>query len=148
MAGEPTTRAERVDRDEITNPAEQPYRSHGKVFLTVVGGSAPGDYVCSGTAIASNNRSVVWSAGHCVFDTEGGGYATNWIFAPGYKNGATPFGKWVATKLSSTKEWRDNGNLSYDLGAAIVENNSSNAEPDRGRRRPRDRLQPAPRSDL
>ena len=118
---EPTAQAEHVDRDEITDPAAEPFRSHGKVFLTITGGSAPGNYVCSGTAVASNNRSVVWSAGHCVFDTAGGGYASNWMFAPAYKNGATPFGEWVAKKLAAPKQWRDAGNLSYDLGAAEVE---------------------------
>ncbi len=98
---------------------------HGKVFLTVKGGSAPGDYVCSGTAISSNNGSVVWSAGHCVFDTDGGGYATNWMFVPAYKNGAAPFGEWPAVKLASPEDWRQDANSSYDFSAAKVATNGA-----------------------
>ncbi len=112
-----------LDRDEIGDPAAEPFRSHGKVFLTISGGSNPGDFVCSGTAIASNNKSVVWSAGHCVFDTGGGGFATNWMFAPGYHSGSTPFGEWPAEQLATTEQWRKSGNLSYDLGAATVSAN-------------------------
>ena len=113
-----------VDRSEVEDPSQEPFRSHGKVFLTITGGDAPGDYVCSGTAISSHNRSVVWSAGHCVFDDLGGGYATNFTFVPAYYDGAAPFGEWPATKLAAPREWQQDGNLSYDLGAAIVARNS------------------------
>ncbi len=79
-----------VDRSQVADPSQPPFRSHGKVFLTVSGGTAPGDYICSGTALSSNNRSVVWTAGHCVFDDLGGGYATNFTFVPAYLDGAAP----------------------------------------------------------
>jgi V8-like Glu-specific endopeptidase len=112
-----------VDRSQVADPSQPPFRSHGKVFLTVSGGIAAGDYVCSGTALSSNNRSVVWTAGHCVFDDLGGGYATNFTFVPAYLDGAAPYGEWPATKLAAPKEWQQNGNLSYDLGAAVVAKN-------------------------
>ena len=69
---------------EVTTPYTQaPTSTHGKVFFTL-GGS---DYVCSGTALLSGNKSVVWTAGHCV--NEGpGDFATNWEFVPAYKDGA------------------------------------------------------------
>jgi hypothetical protein len=59
---------------EITTPYTQaPTSTHGKVFFTLAGG----DYVCSGTALLSGNKSTVWTAGHCV--NEGpGAFATNW----------------------------------------------------------------------
>ena len=109
-----------VDRSEVADPSEPPFRSHGKVFLTVSGGSSPGNYVCSGTALSSNNRSVVWTAGHCVFDDLGGGYASNLIFVPGYRDGNAPYGEWTARELATTEEWRREANLSFDLGAAVV----------------------------
>lgn len=111
-------------RDEIGDPSEEPFRAHGKVFFTVSGGSDPGNYLCSGTAIASSNRSVVWTAGHCVFDHEfGGGFATNWLFVPAYRDGAAPFGKWAARKLAAPERWRQDGSLKHDLGAAVVGEN-------------------------
>jgi hypothetical protein len=48
---------------EVTTPyTQQPTSTHGKVFFTLGGV----DYVCSGTALLSGNKSVVWTAGHCV----------------------------------------------------------------------------------
>ena len=69
-----------------------PNRTDGKVFFTL-GPPDAGDYACSGTAVRSPSRSLVWTAGHCVYDAGvlGAGYATNWEFVPGYQaKGASP----------------------------------------------------------
>ena len=102
--------------EEITTPYTQaPTSTHGKVFFTLGGG----DYVCSGTALLSGNKSVVWTAGHCV--NEGpGAFASNWQFVPAYKDGAAPLGAYVAENLFTTSAWGNSGDFSYDLGAAVV----------------------------
>ena len=102
--------------EEITTPYTQaPTSTHGKVFFTLGGG----DYVCSGTALLSGNKCVVWTAGHCV--NEGpGAFATNWQFVPAYKDGAAPLGAYVAENLFTTSAWANSGDFSYDLGAAVV----------------------------
>src|SRR5215212_31044 len=51
----------------------QPTSTNGKVFFTEAGVN----YVCSGTALLSGNKSVVWTAGHCVNDGAGR-FVTNW----------------------------------------------------------------------
>lgn len=112
-------------RTEVTDPAAENVRMHGKVFFSVTGGTLPGDYVCSGTAVSSNNGSIVWTAGHCVYDTFGGGYATNWLFVPAYSADSTPFGEWPAEELSSPSEWRSDADSSYDFSAARVAKNGS-----------------------
>lgn len=87
----------------------------GKVFFTL-GGE---DYVCSGNSVASTNGSTVSTAGHCV--NEGGGaWVTNWVFAPGYDNGETPYGLWAATDIVSTEQWVSSGDISYDVAFAVV----------------------------
>ena len=90
--------------------------ANGKVFLTIEGVN----YVCSGTSVAATaGVNLVWTAGHCL--NEGpGDYATNFMFAPGYLDGATPYGKWSFTALLTTPRWRTNGDFDYDLGAARV----------------------------
>ena len=95
--------------------------AHGKVFFSD-GGT---NYVCSGTALTSGNESVVWTAGHCVNEGPGAFY-TNWAFVPAYKDGARPYGTWTARTLLTTSGWRNSGDFSYDLGAAVV-NTSSGA---------------------
>jgi V8-like Glu-specific endopeptidase len=111
---------------EVLNPSQTGVRAHGKVFFTIPKGSDAGNFVCSGTAINSRNRSVVLTAGHCVFDSQtGGGKATNWMFVPAYQAGVEPFGEWTAKRLATTKQWRTLSDLRFDLGAAVVRRNAA-----------------------
>lgn len=113
-------------RTEVTDPSAESVRMHGKVFFSVAGGSQPGDYVCSGTALNSNNGSVVWTAGHCVFDADfGGGYSTNFLFVPAYSAGSAPFGEWPAEQLLSPAKWRNGPDSSYDYSAVKVAENGA-----------------------
>lgn len=90
-------------------------KTTGKVFFTL-GGT---DYVCSGSAIQSDNKNTVSTAGHCV--NEGPGeYATNFAFVPGYDDGAAPYGKWSASSLTTSEQWRTQGDFNYDIGFAVV----------------------------
>jgi hypothetical protein len=106
-------------------------KTNGKVFLTLGGVN----YVCSATAVNAPSDSLVWTAGHCVYEPGalGGGFATNWEFVPAYKNGDKPFGEWPATDLNAATQWKNSsgvcipgiglgvcGDVSYDLGAASV----------------------------
>jgi hypothetical protein len=101
--------------------ASFPTRAHGRIFFTIRGGSDPGDFVCSGTVADSPTHTLVWTAGHCVNDAEfDGGFATNWSFVPGYRNGERPFGTWAASDLYTTRGWRDNTNIRVDVGAAAI----------------------------
>lgn len=86
----------------------------GKVFFTVGGD----DYVCSANAVASDNDSTVSTAGHCV--NEGGTWATNWVFAPGYEQGQTPHGLWSATDLYAPQQWVSQEDMNYDFAFATV----------------------------
>ena len=105
-------------------------KTHGKVFMTFSGV----DYVCSGTSVNAPSDSLVWTAGHCVYEPGAlGGKATNFEFVPAYKNGEAPFGEWPAEQLNATSQWKNGGliclpgisfggcgDVSYDLGAASV----------------------------
>jgi V8-like Glu-specific endopeptidase len=93
-----------------------PYRTFGKVFFVENGRRS----VCSGTVINSENKSVVWTAGHCVHNGRGGTYHRNWMFVPAYKNGSYPLGRWTARNLRTTSGWAGHSDFNYDLGAAVV----------------------------
>jgi V8-like Glu-specific endopeptidase len=101
---------------------EYPASTHGKVFFTLNGSN----FVCSGTALNSTNRSVVWTAGHCL--NEGpGAFATNFAFVPAYRDGARPFGTWTARTLMTTSAWGNQGDFSYDVGAAVMNTTGGSA---------------------
>jgi hypothetical protein len=87
----------------------------GKVFMTLQGV----DYVCSGSVVPAQNKSVVTTAGHCV--NEGpGDFVTNFEFVPGYHNGQAPYGEWSATEVATTSQWAQQGDFNYDVGFAVV----------------------------
>jgi hypothetical protein len=87
----------------------------GKVFFSMSGSN----YVCSGAATSSGNRSVVTTAGHCVKDGRGV-WATNWAFVPAYANGSRPYGTWTARTLVTTSAWSRRGDINYDGGFAVM----------------------------
>jgi hypothetical protein len=100
----------------------QPASTNGKVFFSDGGLN----YVCSGTAILSGNKSVVWTAGHCVHDGASN-FHTNWTFVPAYADGSRPYGTWAARSLLTTSGWANGGDFSFDTGAAVVSANGGSA---------------------
>jgi hypothetical protein len=109
--------AQRTALDVSADSAGFPRRVHGKVFLTL----GDTDYVCSATVIDSAAHTVVWTAGHCVNGADIGlGFASNWMFVPGYREGQAPYGSWTATSLLTTDGWQNGANLRVDVGAAIL----------------------------
>ncbi|MDN5727609.1 MAG: hypothetical protein L0G99_17020 [Propionibacteriales bacterium] len=94
---------------------ERPRKAVGKIFFTMQGRN----YVCSGNSVASNNDSVVSTAGHCL--NEGpGAFVTNFVFVPAYENGAAPYGKWAAKTLMAPTSWKNSGDFNNDVGFAVM----------------------------
>ena len=106
---------------EVTDPTAVESRQNGVIFFTVGGGPAR----CSGTSVSAPNRSVVFTAGHCV---NGGGprgrwYRGQWVFVPGYRYGQRPFGVFPAVRLDATRQWVATGSENFDVAAAVVGRN-------------------------
>lgn len=96
-----------------------PYSPIGKVFFT--DSRTGGNFVCSGSAVTSNNQSLVETAGHCVIEGgSGNNWYTNWMFCPAYKDGICQLGVWYARQLWSWSDWIDNGRFEFDLGEAVM----------------------------
>lgn len=98
-------------------------RTTGKVFFSL----GTDDYVCSGSAVDSPDRSTVLTAGHCVVDPESGITATNWVFVPGYSGGTAPYGLFAAAHLVTTTGWATMEDFDVDLGFADVAPNAAGA---------------------
>lgn len=105
----------RLFPDTSSQYQQFPYKATGKLFFTIPG---HGDYVCSGSSVNSSNRSVVWTAGHCVF-TPGVGFHTKFLFAPARRAGANPLGTWSAKTAFTLNGWT-NDLLEYDHGALVM----------------------------
>jgi hypothetical protein len=127
----PFTRYEVIDPGSTSYEA-YPYRTNGKVFYTMGGKN----FVCSGTVVETRNssgpgnRSLVWTAGHCVSDGKGN-FHTKWMFVPAYRDNARPFGTWTERRLTTKAEWHNFSNEERDVGAAVVNTQSGKSIQDR-----------------
>jgi hypothetical protein len=116
-----------------------PNRQVGKLYFDILRGPGRDWRHCSATAVNSENKSVVVTAGHCVYDPDpdGNGYVgTNgyWFegvqFCPGYEYGCK-LGRWFARQapsLYTTGSWFSGVGGQYDwrddMGAVIVSPNT------------------------
>lgn len=110
-------------------------RTTGKI-LFAMGGSY---YVCSGDVITEGaaGRSIVLTAGHCVYDETNGAFATNWTFVPDYDSAPaslttsgsfcaqTTRGCWTASSLVVHSGFATAGSFNtqatlHDWGFAVV----------------------------
>lgn len=119
----PRGRASRAyESGEVADPTGVGTRTHGRLFFTVPG---EGNAACSGTAIRSNRRSLVLTAGHCV---HGGGHQGEWfrnvVFVPAYERGDAPFGVWQATRLYATPIWVEFGDPTGDIAVIATKPNN------------------------
>lgn len=103
-------------------------RAQGKLFFTKPSG---GTFVCSGAVVTSaitggggpGNGDLVATAAHCCADTDG--FFTNFLFAPAYTNGQTPFDTWTDRNAAVATVWLNTENLSRDVCMLVMNNNGS-----------------------
>jgi V8-like Glu-specific endopeptidase len=104
-----------------------PYSVNGTIFFTNNGAG----YKCSGTSVANGHQaSEVWTAGHCVANTESGKkFDENAEFIPAYNgNGTTigqiePYGTFVANNYTTATAWLNNHDETVDFGVMLLNNN-------------------------
>lgn len=106
---------------EVPNTTDYPNVIHGRVVLGFNGGTG----FCSGTAVTSNNASVVITAAHCLMDPGTGETPKTIDFLPGFRLGAKPFGTWPAVAFGVTSEWaqsvsQGSADPRYDVGTFVV----------------------------
>jgi hypothetical protein len=109
------------DFEAVSDPTTPEFRVHGAIFLSF---GIFGYGRCSGTAVHSGNRSVVFTAAHCINSGRGDRwFPGRWVFIPAYRYGQRPFGVFPARWIDTTKQWRISGSENYDVGAAVVGRN-------------------------
>ncbi len=97
---------------KVANMNVFPYQAVGKLFMTFDGV----DYIGSAWTIAECG---VFTAGHCVYDTDTDKWASNVMFKPRYSNGHA-LGTWHARALYSLTGWTKNHDWAYDMGAFLT----------------------------
>ncbi len=92
-----------------------PYKAICKLFLKAADGT---NLVGSGFLTHDNK---LYTAGHCVFDHDRGGWMRSIIVVPGKAGLLEPFGRYVAARALATPEWINDRSVRYDMGAIKLE---------------------------
>jgi hypothetical protein len=104
-----------------------PNRQIGKLYFDVDPGAGTRWSWCSATVVNSENKSMVLTAGHCVYspDPDGDGRITGngfWhqspIFCPGYESGCR-LGSYTSRLQTTTRSWFSGTGGGYDWGDDI-----------------------------
>jgi V8-like Glu-specific endopeptidase len=75
-----------------------PHRWVGRLSFRTPSGTS----YCSATAISNN---IMLTAAHCVYDSTANVWYSGWVFSPAYRNGATPYGSYPATRCWVLTAW-------------------------------------------
>lgn len=81
-----------------------PYTTVGKLFFT----TPTGNKTCSAAVIA---KRVIVTAAHCMHNGNGSssGWYSNWMFAPAYRDGTTPYQMWAFNGGGVFSSWVNGG---------------------------------------
>jgi len=97
----------------VSSPELYPSRVHGRIIINWPDGSTGQG---SGTLIDSKH---VITAGHVVYQSAKGGWATTLTFVPGYDNGTKPYGSGVSASglgwRHSWTNWTVDGDNTHDV---------------------------------
>lgn len=88
-----------------------PYKAICKLYMKTTTGK---NYVGSVWLTASDK---LYTAGHCVFDHDEGGWMESVVVIPGMTGDSEPFGRYYAGSLAATRAWIDGRSKRYDMGA-------------------------------
>lgn len=80
-----------------------------------------GDHFCTASAVDSPARDLIITAAHCVHEGKGGGYLTDLVFVPGYRNGDAPYGIWRVRAAYVDPRWARGSDPDLDVGFAALE---------------------------
>ncbi|PZG18154.1 trypsin-like serine peptidase [Nonomuraea aridisoli] len=91
----------------------------GKVFFVTADGQP---HWCTGTAVQSQYRNLVATAGHCVHDLARSTTLDRWVFVPGYSDGTMPSGLYVGHRAFTHYDFGVYRDFDRDYAFATVYN--------------------------
>ncbi len=101
-------------RKRIGNPALYPWRTMVKMRMTW------GNQNYMGSGILIGNKYVL-TAGHCVYDSSLGGYATRIEVIPGLKGSVAPYGKAISKKIRTFSGWTNQESSNWDMALLTLD---------------------------
>jgi V8-like Glu-specific endopeptidase len=88
----------------------------GAIFKQDVSGS----HFCTASVVHSSGRDLLVTAAHCVHGGKGGGYSSDLVFVPDYRDGDAPEGEWPITGTVVDQRWIDSSDPDLDVAFITV----------------------------
>lgn len=79
-----------------------------------------GNHFCTASVVASPHGDLLITAAHCIHGGKGGGYKSDIVFIPGYRDGTAPFGVWTPSRLIVDQRWIDSSDPDLDVGFVVL----------------------------
>ena len=98
-------------RTKVTGTTTLPYKAICKLYMKAKSG-----HNLIGTGWLTG-RNKLYTAGHCVFDSDYGGWMDSIIVVPGLAGTVEPYGRYVAEFMVATNGWIKNRSRRFDMGA-------------------------------
>lgn len=88
--------------------------------------SAGGNHFCTASVVSSPGKDLLITAAHCINggrakNGQRGGYRTDIVFIPGYRDGQEPFGVWTVARLLVAPQWATSSDPDYDVGFVVLQ---------------------------
>lgn len=87
-------------------------------------GGLTGLHICTASVVHSPAGNVIATAAHCIAGTGAGV-----VFAPGYRNGAAPYGTWTVTGAYAAPAWIQGRDPRADVAFLVVAPSPDNPAP-------------------
>jgi len=104
------------DRTQVTDTEPSPNSAIAHLIVEFPVGS----FTCTGWFIAADR---VATAGHCIYGSGNGGFATSIMVIPGRNGGTAPFGSFAAANWYVPRKWKRTENWKFDYGVITLGSN-------------------------
>jgi len=103
-----------------------PYRAVGKLYISGAG-YCSASVISSGPTSKNGYRSIIVTAGHCVYDRTNNRWYPGWTFYPAYRNGAA-YGGFTGWRARTLTNYITTGARRYDVAVISLNSNSAGQE--------------------
>ena len=79
-----------------------------------------GDHFCTASVVHSAAGDLLVTAAHCVHGGQGGGYGSDLVFVPDYRDGSVPDGQWPVTRIVVDPRWISSSDPDLDVAFVTV----------------------------
>ena len=110
------------ERIKVIDTSILPFKAICKLYMKAANGK---NFIGTGWLTHANK---LYTAGHCVYDHDEGGWMDSIIVVPGKSGISEPFGRYNSSDLVAANGWIEDRSRRYDVGAIKLSSNVSHSD--------------------